>query len=74
MFILMIVILSLLMLAIRPVHLPLAFSYDAAPVSDDAPLPEEDLPLRGVWIDGKAPALTRQQPLIGDVKALSNWL
>ena len=40
---------------------------------DDAP-PVAESTLRGEWIDGKAKSITRQQPLIGDVKALSSWL
>ncbi|HHH46472.1 MAG TPA: hypothetical protein ENK53_05605 [Thiotrichales bacterium] len=40
---------------------------------DDAP-PVAESALRGEWIDGKAKSITRQQPLIGDVKALSSWL
>ena len=48
-------------------------------VADSAVDPEStydaETTLKGEWIDGKAPALTRQQPLIGDVKALPpSWL
>ena len=72
MFLLMIVILSLLMLAIRPVHLP--FPKGSSESTKDAP-PVEEPPLQGEWIDGKAKSITRQEPLIGDVKALPpSWL